>query len=62
MQTTQRLLTIKETALFLGLSSRTIYNSLSAKKFPVKPLRLGRAVRFDIRDLDAYVEGLKNES
>lgn len=60
MPVMQRLLTVKETAAFLKLSSRTIYNEISKKEFPVKPLRLGRAVRFDIRDLDAYVEGLKN--
>jgi excisionase family DNA binding protein len=55
----RRLLTIKETAAYLGISARTIYNTL--KEFPVRPLRLGRAVRFDLRDLDAYIEGLKNE-
>ncbi len=57
----QRLLTIKETASFLGISSRTIYNQLSAKKFPVRPLRLGRCVRFDIEDLNLFIAGLKNE-
>ena len=60
MPTLQRLLTIKEAASFLKLSPQTIYNGISKKEFPVKPLRLGRAVRFDIKDLDAYVEGLKN--
>jgi excisionase family DNA binding protein len=49
---------VKEAGDYLGISARTIYNTL--KEFPVKPLRLGRAVRFDIRDLDAYVERLKN--
>jgi excisionase family DNA binding protein len=58
----RRLLTVKEAGDYLGISSRSIYNTLSAKKFPVKPLRLGRAIRFDIRDLDSYVEGLKNGS
>jgi excisionase family DNA binding protein len=55
----RRLLTVKEAGDYLGISARTIYNTL--KDFPVKPLRLGRAIRFDIRDLDSYSEGLKNE-
>jgi len=60
MPTSQRLLTIKETAFFLKLSPRTIYNGISRKDFPIKPVRLGRAVRFDVRDLDSYIEDLKN--
>lgn len=60
MPTLQRLLTIKEAASFLKLSPQTIYNGISKKKFPVRPIRLGRAVRFDIRDLDSYIEGLKS--
>lgn len=58
----QRLLTVEETSDYLGISPRTIYNSLSARKFPIQSLRLGRAIRFDVRDLEAYVEGLKNGS
>ena len=57
-----RLLTVKNTASYLGISAQTIYNALTARKFPIRPLRLGRAVRFDIKDLDSYIEGLKNES
>jgi excisionase family DNA binding protein len=55
----RRLLTVEETATYLNIASSSIYNSI--KEFPVKPLRLGRAIRFDIRDLDSYIEGLKNE-
>jgi excisionase family DNA binding protein len=55
------LLTVEETAQLLGISSRTIYNGIcrrSKTPFPVKPKRIGRAVRFDIRDLEAYVDSL----
>ncbi len=54
-------MTITETAAFLGISPRTIYNRIQRKAehpFPVKPKRIGRAVRFDLRDLEAYVEKL----
>ena len=57
----RRLLSVQETANYLSISPRSIYNNLSAGKFPIQPLKLGRSVRFDIRDLDLYVEGLKNE-
>jgi len=59
----KRLLTINETAAYLGLSARTIYNGTapkSRKPFPVKPKRIGKLVRFDIRDLDQYVDSLNS--
>ena len=56
----QRLVTVKEAALFLKISPRTIYNGISRKDFPIKPVRIGRAVRFDIEDLSRFVERLKN--
>jgi excisionase family DNA binding protein len=60
-QKTKRLLSVEETATYLGLSPRTIYNAVARKSkrpFPVKPKRIGRLVRFDIRDLEQYVESL----
>ena len=58
---TKRLLSVDETASYLGLSPRTIYNGIAPKSknpFPVKPKRIGKLVRFDIRDLDTFVESL----
>jgi len=55
----KRLLTVKETATYLGLSPRTIYNMTarrSKKPFPVKPKRIGKLVRFDIEDLEKYIK------
>ena len=60
-QLTKRLLSVGETARYLGISCRTIYNQLgpkAKKKFPVKPKRVGRLVKFDIRDLDIYIDKL----
>jgi predicted DNA-binding transcriptional regulator AlpA len=57
----KRLLTIEETGIFLALSPRTIYNGIapkSKKPFPVKPKRIGKLVRFDIRDLEEYLDAL----
>jgi excisionase family DNA binding protein len=60
-QAGKRLLTVEETAIYLGLSPRTIYNMIarsSKKPFPVKPKRIGKLVRFDIEDLEKYVKSL----
>jgi len=57
----RRLLSVEETAVYLGLSPRTIYNAVARKSkrpFPVKPKRIGKLVKFDIRDLERYVESL----
>ena len=57
----KRLLSVEEVALYLGLSPRTIYNAVARKSkrpFPVKPKRIGKLVKFDIRDLERYVESL----
>lgn len=58
---TKRLLTIPETASYLGISKRTIYNGTSRKSknpFPVRPKRIGKAIRFDLRDLERYIDSL----
>ena len=57
----KRLLSAEETAAFLGISVRTIYNQTSRKakiKFPIKPKRIGRRILFDLRDLEHYVDSL----
>ena len=58
---TKRLLSVEETASYLGLSPRTIYNGIAPKSktpFPVKPKRIGKLVRFDIQDLETFVASL----
>jgi predicted DNA-binding transcriptional regulator AlpA len=57
----KRLFTVEEAAFYLGLSPRTVYNAVAPKSknpFPVKPKRIGKLVRFDVRDLDRYVDAL----
>lgn len=56
-----RLLSIEQTAGYLGVSPKTIRNRLGPKApnpFPVRPKRIGRRVLFDVRDLDNYVDSL----
>jgi excisionase family DNA binding protein len=57
----KRLLSVEETAAYLGISPRTVYNQIclkAKKKFPVRPKRIGRIIRFDLQDLDRYIETL----
>lgn len=57
----KRLLNVEEAAIYLGLSARTLYNRCAPKAadpFPVKPKRVGKALRFDIRELDRFIDSL----
>ena len=57
----KRLFSVEEAARYLGISPRTIYNQIgrrAKKKFPVKAKRVGKLVKFDIRDLESYIESL----
>ena len=54
----KRLLTDKEAAEYLGIGRSTLWRLAKAKKLhPIKQTR--RCTRFDIQDLEAYVETLK---
>jgi predicted DNA-binding transcriptional regulator AlpA len=57
----KRLLDIRETATYLGLQPRSIYNRIgprSKNPFPVRPKRVGRKVLFDVRELEEFVANL----
>ncbi len=61
----KRLLSIEETPEYIGISARTIYNQLSrnAKKpFPVRHRKIGKLIKFDIYDLNAYIDGVPFET
>jgi len=54
----QRLLSVHEAAVYLGLGSRyAIYRLISGGQLPA--VRLGRRIRLDLRDLDAMIESAK---
>jgi excisionase family DNA binding protein len=49
-----RLLNIKEAARFLGTTDKTLYSKIWRREIPF--VKLGRSVRFDVRDLEALIE------
>lgn len=57
----KRLLSVEETATYLGISPRTIYNRIGRKAkspFPIKPKRVGRLVKFDLKDIKRFIDSL----
>lgn len=53
-----RLLTVDETAKMLGIQPKTIRNQLarnSKVKFPIKPKRVGRLVRFPLSSVQKFI-------
>jgi excisionase family DNA binding protein len=49
-----RLLNIKQAARFLGTTDKTLYTKIWRREIPF--IKLGRSVRFDVRDLEALIE------
>ena len=57
----RRLLNVEETALYLNISPKTIYNQTgrkAKKRFPVPFKKFGTRVLFDLRDLQKFVSEL----
>lgn len=54
---TRRLLTDKQAAEILCLCPRSIHNLVSRKQLPT--LKIGRARRFDLADLERFIESRK---
>ncbi len=60
----RRLLNINEAATYLGISARTIRNTIGPKavrRFPIKPVRLGGRVLFRQEDLDRFIDEMTAE-
>jgi excisionase family DNA binding protein len=55
--TERRLLTIREAAAALSISERTLWGL--TKGGAVRCVRIGRAVRYDPRDLQDYIDSLR---
>jgi excisionase family DNA binding protein len=56
----QRLLTVKEASRYLCISERTLFAMTKENLIPA--VRLKRAVRYDINDLDKFIELAKNKT
>ncbi len=57
----RRLLSLEETAQFLGVSVRTLYNRCGKKSrnpLPFRVKRIGKLVRVDIVELLKYLESI----
>lgn len=59
MRYDKRLYSVKEVAFMLGLSAASLRNKIAPKAlrpFPIRPIRVGGSVRFDIQDIEAYLQ------
>ncbi len=56
----KRLITIKETSEYLGISVNTLYSWVSQKK--ISYVKVGRLTKFDLRVLDRYIDNNTVES
>jgi excisionase family DNA binding protein len=50
----KRLLNVEEAARYLGLEVDTIYKKARLRELP--SVKVGRALRFDVKKLDRYIE------
>lgn len=56
--TISRLMSVSDTAKYLAISERTLWNLTSTQKLPA--VRIGRAVRYDISDLNEFITKQKS--
>ncbi len=49
-----RLVSIKETAVYTGLSPHTLYTMVSQRRIPF--VKMGRLVKFDLELLDKWIK------
>jgi len=57
----KRLLNIKELSEYIGKKPQTIRNEISKGIFPIPRIKLRGALRFDIKDVDDFIDGIKRE-
>ena len=50
----KRLLNVREAALYLGLETDTVYKKARLRELP--SVKVGRALRFDVKALERFVE------
>ena len=57
----KRLLNINELSEYIGKKPQTIRNEIARGEFPIPRVKLRGALRFDIKDVDDYIDNLKRE-
>jgi len=50
----KRLLNVKEAAQYLGLAEDTVYRKARMRELPY--VKVGRALRFDVKALESYID------
>jgi len=50
-----------ELSEYIGKKPQTIRNEIALGEFPIPRVKLRGALRFDIKDVDAYIDNLKRE-
>ena len=56
LESGKRFLTKKELAKYFGMAVGTISNQISTGTFPIRVKRMGKSVRFDMREILDYLE------
>ena len=54
----KRLMSVQELAQYLGMSHWTVRAKVRNDEFPFKPRRLGRFLKFDIQEVNRYINSL----
>jgi len=54
----KRLMSVQDLAQYLGMSHWTVRAKIRNDEFPFKPRRLGRFLKFDIQEVDRYINSL----
>ena len=54
----KRMIGIKELSEYIGLKPQTIRNQISLGTFPIPTKKIGRLLKWDIRDVDKYLDRL----
>jgi predicted DNA-binding transcriptional regulator AlpA len=53
------LLSARDTAKSLSISERTLW-AITAPRGPLPVVKIGRSVRYHVRDIEAFIEAKKN--
>jgi len=56
----KRLMNAEEVAVYIGTTHLNVYQMVSKRGIPF--VKIGRSVRFDLRDIDPWIEGHKHGS
>ena len=54
----KRLFSVKEAAEYINVATQTIYNWMSEGRCPIRYHKIGNLVKFDIIELEEYVNTL----